>query len=197
MEFGRVPSWHTRVPLIPRPRNSTPLAGEIRFRLTSSKDPASFATGTDLLTNRGIPWRYALYKIVSRPSCRGFVALLLQDGLVSQRTLDLVAAAVSAPSESSDAQGDEGHVAPSDARHPTSLTATPVLSAFGQEFCLRYSNDFNFLGIFASPDTILSHRMRTVTTFGVALAGGKRVQYAPFKGNELGALNYSYVARTI
>ncbi|KAI1783726.1 hypothetical protein LXA43DRAFT_1129776 [Ganoderma leucocontextum] len=46
---------------------SSPLAGELRFRVTTppSRDPATFATGADLLTERGgRPWRYPLYKIV-------------------------------------------------------------------------------------------------------------------------------------
>ncbi|KAM5537499.1 hypothetical protein V8D89_008826 [Ganoderma adspersum] len=139
------------------PPYSSPLAGELRFRVTSSRNPASFTAGTDLLTERGMPWRYPLYKIVCRPNWTDFVALLLQDGLVSQPTLDLVTAAV-APLHTGSSRTNcnawhtrVGGLGPSDvARHPNRLSSTPVLSAFGQEFLLHYTAGRNFCGVFAS-----------------------------------------------
>ena len=172
------------------PPNGSPLAGELRFRVTPTRDPSSFATGSDLLTDLAIPWRYPLYKMVHRPSYQALIALLLQDGLVSRRTLDLVTAAV-APLRrtiTNALHGAEG-VTPSesesesDARQPTKLSATPVLSAFGQEFCLHYTRAINFLGIFATSDAILAHRMWLITTSQVRLAHGESVRYCPFKGN--------------
>ena len=69
------------------PAHSPPLAGELRFRITSSRDPASFATGADLLTERSMPWKYPLYKMVWRPQLRDIVLLLLQDGEHAGRRL--------------------------------------------------------------------------------------------------------------
>ncbi|PIL27883.1 hypothetical protein GSI_10005 [Ganoderma sinense ZZ0214-1] len=167
------------------PPNGSPLAGELRFRVTPTRDPASFATGSDLLTDRAMPWRYPLYKLVCRPSCQDLVALLLQDRLLSQRTLDLISAAV-APlhGTGSHAQRGAGGVAlsGSSARQPTNRSTTPVLSAFGQEFCLRYTEEDNFLAIFASPDAILKHEMRFLTASQVSVHG-KSVLYSPFKGS--------------
>jgi len=42
-----------------RPR----IAGELRLRITSSDDPASFASGSDLLRGNGQPWSRPLYII--------------------------------------------------------------------------------------------------------------------------------------
>jgi hypothetical protein len=42
-----------------------PMAGELRLRVTSSDDPASFESGSDLLKPNGQPWSRPLY-VVSR-----------------------------------------------------------------------------------------------------------------------------------
>jgi hypothetical protein len=42
-----------------------PIAGELRFRVTSSDDPASFESGSDLLKPNGHPWSRPLF-VVSR-----------------------------------------------------------------------------------------------------------------------------------
>lgn len=164
------------------PTYGSPLAGELRFRITASRDPTGFATGSDLLTERSMPWTYPLYKLVCRSMYLDFLALLLQDGLISQRTLDLVTAAV-APVSS--AQTNVRHrVIPTlqGARHPHRWSATRVLSRFGQEFELHYATDLNFCAVVASPETILTHNMRHVTTFRVPVPG-TYVQYSPFQGN--------------
>jgi hypothetical protein len=41
------------------------IAGELRFRVTSSDDPASFESGSDLLKSNGQPWSRPLF-VVSR-----------------------------------------------------------------------------------------------------------------------------------
>ncbi|KAM5537507.1 hypothetical protein V8D89_008834, partial [Ganoderma adspersum] len=171
------------------PPNSSPLAGELRFRVTSTRDPTSFARGSDLLTDRALPWRYPLYKMVHRPSYHDLVALLLQDGLVSQRTLDLTTSAAAPLRRTSILNAQHGaesvtlSESQSNARQPTKLSATPVLGTFCQEFCLRYTIAVNFLGIFASPDVILVHHMQLVTASQVQLVHGDSVRYCPFKGS--------------
>ena len=136
-----------------------------------------------------------MYKLVYRARYRDLVSLLLQDGLVSQSTLDLVTAAfASSPLQETVSTDSARHgasavaavtVSESDAavRHPTNLLATPVLSAFGQEFrvSLRYSTE-NFLGIFASSDAIVTYCIRFLTASRV-LVQGKYIAYCPFKGN--------------
>jgi hypothetical protein len=37
------------------------IAGELRFRVTSNDDPASFESGSDLLRTDGLPWSRPLY----------------------------------------------------------------------------------------------------------------------------------------
>jgi hypothetical protein len=39
------------------------IAGEIRLRVTSSDDPASFESGSDLLCPNGVPWSRPLYSL--------------------------------------------------------------------------------------------------------------------------------------
>ncbi|RDX41143.1 hypothetical protein OH76DRAFT_250375 [Lentinus brumalis] len=39
-----------------QPANGPPLAGEVRFRIASTKDPANFGLGFDAVTESGIPW---------------------------------------------------------------------------------------------------------------------------------------------
>ncbi|PIL30043.1 hypothetical protein GSI_07955 [Ganoderma sinense ZZ0214-1] len=166
---------------------SSPLAGELRIRVTSSRNPVSFATGSDLLDERGMPWRYPLYKMICRPDWSDFVMLLLQDGLISQRTLDVVTAAVAPLSPASTNMPQlrgASAVALSDARYyPSLLLSHPVLSAFGQEFAFRFAPEFNFLGVFAGPSTIFAHSMRHITAFWVLNSDGKRVRYFPFTGS--------------
>lgn len=61
-------------------------AGEIRIRLTSSPDPSSFDSGTDLI-QRGGMWSLPILTLATNPSYSGLVDLLLHDGLVTPATL--------------------------------------------------------------------------------------------------------------
>ena len=64
-----------------------PQAGEIRFRITGSPRPESFALGRDLLTSNGLVWRLHLLTML-----KGFdeyaplVAKLKSDGLLTEET---------------------------------------------------------------------------------------------------------------
>lgn len=64
------------------------LAGEIRLRCTASRDPASFASGFDLIDPTGMPWSIPLL-IINRNqvSLSALEDLLLQDGLVTPALL--------------------------------------------------------------------------------------------------------------
>ncbi|RPD59525.1 hypothetical protein L227DRAFT_601242 [Lentinus tigrinus ALCF2SS1-6] len=69
--------------------SALPEAGEIRFRITGSPKPESFALGRDLLTANGLVWRLHLLTMV-----KGFdeyapiVAKLKSEGLLTQETND-------------------------------------------------------------------------------------------------------------
>lgn len=73
--------YYHRDPLLP------PVAGEVRFRITRSQDPASFRTGHDLLRPSRRPWSIPL---LSLTALRGPAALreqLVADGIVDQALL--------------------------------------------------------------------------------------------------------------
>ncbi|KAM5537520.1 hypothetical protein V8D89_008847, partial [Ganoderma adspersum] len=156
------------------PPNSSPLAGELRFRITPSPSPMSFASGADLLTENGQPWRYPLYKIMMRPEAsREIAALLLQDQLVSQRTLDLAAAAALS------LRSEKG--AASVGRGSGMVSAMPTLSAFGQEFTYRVRADSTLHYLFVGPETIVRRIVSRVAQFRMWV-DEMRVHYCPFEG---------------
>ena len=156
------------------PPNSSPLAGELRFRITPSTSPMSFAAGADLLAENDQPWRYPLYKIMMRPEAsREIAALLLQDQLVSQRTLDLAAAAaLSLRSE----KGVSGV-----GRRSSMVSAMPTLSTFGQEFTYRVRIDSTLHYLFVGSETIVRRAVTRPTQFRVWV-DGMHVHYCPFEG---------------
>lgn len=70
------------------PPSAPPLAGQIRFRVTSSPHPASFSSGHDLkdpVTTLPIAW--PLRRIVTATYLRRFANLLLHDGLITSKIL--------------------------------------------------------------------------------------------------------------
>lgn len=67
------------------PPGAPPGAGEIRFRVTQNPDPASFASGKDLL-HHGVPWADPLFP--PDRSVRRFFPQLLHDNLLSREELD-------------------------------------------------------------------------------------------------------------
>jgi hypothetical protein len=68
-----------------------PISGQVRFRLTASKDPFTFAAGTDLLTPSGLLWRIPLMAIAQdveqQQGCNALQQLLLDDKLVTMDVL--------------------------------------------------------------------------------------------------------------
>jgi hypothetical protein len=45
------------------PPEQPPIAGQLRFRITSNDDHASFESGSDLLLPNGVPWLLPLYTL--------------------------------------------------------------------------------------------------------------------------------------
>lgn len=62
-------------------------AGEIRFRLTPSDRPSSFAAGADLLLD-GIPWRVPLLRLSHTQTCAPLRQMLLDGGLITPDALE-------------------------------------------------------------------------------------------------------------
>jgi hypothetical protein len=95
---GRMPhlvySWKNRRDRYPFPPNThgflyyhsdptlPPLAGQLRLRLTSSNDPASFKEGKDLIRHDYRPWNRSLLCIVASKGLEAVKTQLLADGLV-------------------------------------------------------------------------------------------------------------------
>jgi hypothetical protein len=61
--------------------------GAIRFRITTSNDPSTFATGTDLLRPNTLPWQIPLIRIVGTKSCIGMRRLLVDDGSITEELM--------------------------------------------------------------------------------------------------------------
>jgi hypothetical protein len=74
-----------------------PVLGEVRFRVTGSRDPSSFSSGSDLVGIRGNPWRILLATIARSKNYGGFARLLQQEGLVDVDILQNLAQMRSAP----------------------------------------------------------------------------------------------------
>ncbi|KAM5537477.1 hypothetical protein V8D89_008804 [Ganoderma adspersum] len=111
-----------------------PLAGELRFRVTPTPDPASFATGSDLVAPNGVPWNIPLYNIPFMTCHHGLQAQLLRDGLVPQRAFDVLASAA----------GIRCHRAMN----------THIVTAFGQDFRLQFSESKSCSLLFAGADSV-------------------------------------------
>jgi hypothetical protein len=79
-----------------------PTAGEIRFRLTTGNDPASFNQGSDLRAPNGLPWIIHLLATVENTGGGGkqiyqpIKQLLVDDRLVTPALLETCAAMVNA-----------------------------------------------------------------------------------------------------
>ncbi|KAI1781645.1 hypothetical protein LXA43DRAFT_908147 [Ganoderma leucocontextum] len=153
------------------PPNSPPLAGELRFRLTSSRNPSSFGTGSDLLTEQGMPWSYPLWKLLCREECREITSLLVQDGLVSQRTLNIAAEGAALLRKGPTMTGESSK----------KISKSPVLSTFGQTFDFRYGMGWNRLYLLAGRDAIVRQSFRWIVMFQVRV-DGKIAHYCPFEG---------------
>jgi hypothetical protein len=61
---------------------------QIRFRITSSRDPASFAAGRDLLLPSGMPWKLNVPSLF-REGGNPLQGVLVNDGLVTQQDMHL------------------------------------------------------------------------------------------------------------
>jgi hypothetical protein len=79
-EVGRFPEGSHGFLYYHIPPGLPPIAGEIRFRVTPTSNPASFRQGVDLLTPHGIPWRIQVCSKVNAVNWRPVLEILLRDG---------------------------------------------------------------------------------------------------------------------
>ena len=157
------------------PPYSPPLAGEVRFRITPSSDPASFAAGSDLLMENGLPWRILLLYMAAKDSFGGLCATLLRDQLVTPQLLDTAASAAAIMP-----QGD-------DRLQPGSSWAA-IVSSFRRGFHLRlgraWGGTWTIVGI--GKDTVIGNAGNLgqvrVPVKSIKKKKQKAVQCFPFRG---------------
>ena len=152
------------------PPYSPPLAGEVRFRVTPSSDPASFAAGSDLLMENGMPWRILLLNVAGGIIFKGLLALLLQDGLVTPQVLNAATSAKAIMKQGED------HI-------KWGCSAAATVSSFKRGFNLRLGGPANGAWMIIGKDTVERRYIAHLGSFQVPVDGSKRgVQYFPFRG---------------
>lgn len=72
------------------PPDLPPMAGELRFRMTTSDDPSSFLAGSDMLGVHGNPWNIRIARISATETMTPVRRLLLQEGLIDDHALESV-----------------------------------------------------------------------------------------------------------
>ena len=159
-----------------QPPRAPPLAGVLRFRLTASRDPATFASGVDLITKLGIPWYIPLPSIASRKTYGPIRPLLTDvDETVTPQVMELAARYSS--------RFTTGHV-----------RGTRYLHSFGQTFYLSPQSSqhgFTFVG-----EAGLAHAtLRSMTCYSGMSSSVQRRRSHPLSGqsisgNHLSQLTY-------
>ncbi|TBU22350.1 hypothetical protein BD311DRAFT_770571 [Dichomitus squalens] len=163
------------------PPHSPPLAGEIRFRRTPSSDPAGFAAGSDLLVSDGSVWKLPLFRLAVQKILYPLLPLLLQDGLVSQKTLE-IAARCSPMSTFEEGETQQ----PAKAHRKNLNSAVRTVSFFGQEIILRLSSVQNGVLVAIGTDAI---ELKALGRAPIRLASieprvqGQKVFYSPYEGS--------------
>ncbi|TBU54993.1 hypothetical protein BD310DRAFT_826839 [Dichomitus squalens] len=154
------------------PPYSPPLAGEVRFRVTFSPDPASFTQGYDLLMDYGVRWNIPLLYMTDKKEYTGLHTLLLQDGLVTPQLSDIAASAV------------EGLKKTAHGRK-ISFRRTALVSSFRRGFHFRVGQHNRYC-IAIGTDTVVKKRVENLANFRVPVDGiGESAQYSPFEGSTI------------
>ena len=158
-----------------RPPFCPPLAGEIRFRVTSSSDPAGFASGSDLLTALGLPWKIPLLYMAVSKLYTTMRALLLQDGLVTPQLLETASAAAKTLRS------------PDLPRHhdQVGVYKSSIIGSLRQAFAFRFGM-YNGTLLVVGDDTALKKRLNGIGVIRVpadGTSGAARYNaYYPFLG---------------
>ncbi|TBU38462.1 hypothetical protein BD309DRAFT_971842 [Dichomitus squalens] len=152
------------------PPYSPPLAGELRFRITPSPDPASFSQGSDLLTEYGVHWKIPLLYMTGKKNYTGLHRLLLQGGLVTPQLLDVAASAAET-------------LINTDYGQKIGFSMAALVSSFGRGFNLRVGG-YNGLCLMIGTNTILKKEISSFASMFVPVDGIRgSARYFPFEGS--------------
>ncbi|TBU39646.1 hypothetical protein BD309DRAFT_1003603 [Dichomitus squalens] len=155
------------------PPYSPPLAGEVRFRITPSPDPASFSEGSDLLMEYGVPWKIPLLYMTGMKSYTGLHRLLLQDGLVTPQLLDIATSAAETLKSSGYGQ-------------KIGVSMTALVSSFGRRFNLRVGG-YSGCCLTIGTNTVFKKALISFANFIVPVGAvgdiGGSARYFPFEGS--------------
>ncbi|TFK45335.1 hypothetical protein OE88DRAFT_1222195 [Heliocybe sulcata] len=69
-------------------RDAPPVSGQVRFRTTTSSDPATFPSGRDLQLPNSRTWHISLFDIARRSQYSGLRAYLLSEKLITKNVLN-------------------------------------------------------------------------------------------------------------
>ncbi|RPD77289.1 hypothetical protein L226DRAFT_533290 [Lentinus tigrinus ALCF2SS1-7] len=139
------------------PSRGPPLAGELRFRVTLSGNPASFPSGFDLVNKHGVIWRVPLVNIASYEKYAPIRHLLINvDRTVPQQLMDSFR--------------EQGYV--HEAR---------IMHAFGQPFDLHLDSPFHYF-TFVAKDRMEGVQLGYVTSFTKFDHTKRPQRHVPFEG---------------
>ncbi len=146
-----------------QPPRAPPLAGELRFRLTASRNPASFPFGLDLMTKRGVPWSVPLPVVAGNRSFAPIRHILTTvDATVPQQVMDIA----------------RNHHQKS---HSGDVAGTRHLYAFFQPFDLAL--DRNYVAFaFVGKESIAYTTLQHIASFQTRRNGEAPQLYTPFSG---------------
>ncbi|TFK52127.1 hypothetical protein OE88DRAFT_1359692 [Heliocybe sulcata] len=149
--------------------SSPPLAGQVRFRTTTSSDLATFASGRDLQLPDGRAWNISIFEIARWSMHSGLRAQLLLERLVTEEVLDTAA-------NISTRYG---------ARIVRPYAGSCFIWKFGQKFLVHFESSHMHIWVIGSLGAEMLHlqnlfsvRIRELDDSGRA----KIVHYTPFAG---------------
>ncbi|TFK46165.1 hypothetical protein OE88DRAFT_1638660 [Heliocybe sulcata] len=157
--------WHIEA-------DAPPLSGQVRFRTTTSSDPATFPSGRDLQLPDGRMWNISIFDIAHGPHYSGLRAQLLSERLITAKVLG-TALNISCL---------EG------ARTIHPATGSLLIWKFGQRFLVDLQSTGMYLWVIGS-STAGRLRLRHLFSVQGSESGSsgivKRVNQAPFTGRAL------------
>ena len=153
-----------------------PLMGEVRLRVTSSSDPASFAAGSDLLTPLGLPWKIPLLYMALGKRYATLRTLLLHDDLVTPQHLETAAAV--AETLRGTGRRRQNYVG---------TCRTSIIGSLRQAFIVRFGI-LNGALLIVGKDTVLRKHFREIGLIRVPVHSANRAErysrYYPFRGTQ-------------
>ncbi|RDX47816.1 hypothetical protein OH76DRAFT_1484494 [Lentinus brumalis] len=146
-----------------QPPHAPPLAGELRFRITTAQAPATFLGGSDLMTKCGVPWCIPLPVIAGNETYAPIRRLLV----AVDRTV---------PLEVMNVARQHSRVVPA-----VIVAGTRCVHAFGQPFDLSFLRH-NTAVAFVGKNRIEHTRLHKMTYFQTGSSGPRSQLHFPFSG---------------